>query len=504
MRRGLVEAHNRVKDFDWTPDYVRKPPRYPTRYRIPTKMADPFRHLLRDYFAMEQEKDDRQYGSLEDALARSGAPAKAEQRWMEVLKIAIPVLNFGEYAAMKCAGQLIDTIENAELRQGYMAQMLDEVRHTHQEAYLLRYFARHAIDPEGFAQGFKLRGTNILYRAGRAALENFFVGDPIEGALNLQVVAETAYTNPIFVAMTEVAAINGDQATPSVFLSIQSDEARHMANGYSTLAAVVSNPDNLGILQADFDRAFWRQHAFLDPFVATVYDYFQAKRSSSYGERWNEWVHEDWAGCYIEKLAPLGLEVPRWYAHARSRMQWIGHTAAMFAFATWPLHFWRFDPLTDADFEWFEKKYPGWYAAYGSFWLAYREMADPRNRELPISLFPEMPPLCRVCQMPCIFPRPDISTVRTRTHEGKVHALCSAACEVIFGEDPQRYLGYETFYDLFDGYDLAEYVRENGLLRADGKTLMAQPSLDDGAMWTLDDLAALRIEIRNPLRGLVS
>ena len=98
--------------------------------------------------------------------------------------------------------------------------------------------------------------------------------DPITNSLNLQVVAETAYTNPLFVAMTEVAAANGDQATPSVFLSIQSDEARHMANGYSTLAAVLSEPDNLPMLQEDFDTAFWRQHTFLDNFLGGVNDYF--------------------------------------------------------------------------------------------------------------------------------------------------------------------------------------------------------------------------------------
>jgi len=29
---------------------------------------------------------------------------------------------------------------------------------------------------------------------------------------------------------------------------------------------------------------------------------------------------------------------------------------------------------------------------------------------------------------------------------------------------------------------------------------MAQPSLDDSKMWTIDDIAALKIEIKNPLR----
>jgi hypothetical protein len=80
-------------------------------------------------------------------------------------------------------------------------------------------------------------------------------------------VGETAYTNPLFVALTEVAALNGDHATPSVFLSIQSDESRHMANGYATLAAVISEPENHAFLQADLDRVFWRNHVFLDPLL---------------------------------------------------------------------------------------------------------------------------------------------------------------------------------------------------------------------------------------------
>jgi hypothetical protein len=502
--RDLIEAHDRVKDFDWEPTYATKRERYPTKYRIPAKTKDPFRHLIRDYVSMEQEKDDRQYGSMEDVLARSGAPAKAERRWMEILKAAIPIVNFGEYAAMKSCGQLIESIDNAELRQGYMAQMLDEVRHTNQEMYLTRYFAKHSADPEGFAQAMQVKGSNMFNRAGRSALENFFVGDPIEGALNLQVVAETAYTNPIFVALTEVAALNGDQTTPSVFLSIQSDEARHMANGYSTLAAVVSNPENLQHLQADFDRAFWRQHAFLDPFLGVVYDYFQTNRSTAYIEKWNEWIADDWVGSYIAKLEPFGLKIPRWFDEAQERMKWVGHTAAMVAFSAWPLQFWRFDPLTDADIEWFEEKYPGWYDNYGFFWEGYRELIDPKEGASTLSLFEQLPPLCRVCQMPTIFPRIDISTARVRIHEGTRHAFCSDACEFIFNEDPQRYLAYKTFYELYEGYSLEEFIRENGLLRADGKTLMAQPSLDDERMWTIDDVAALNYEIKNPLNELTS
>lgn len=502
--KNLVKAHDRVKDFDWDFSYVDKPSRYPTRYSIPPKTKDPFRHLIRDYTAMEREKDDRQYGALEDALARSGSSAAASQRWTEILKVALPVLTFGEYSAMKSTGQLVDTVDNAALRQGYMAQMIDEVRHINQELYLTRYLAKHSVDPEGFTRSQPLRATNIFGRAAQSALECFFVGDPIEGALNLQVVAETAYTNSVFVAMTEVAAANGDQATPTVFLSVQSDEARHMANGYATLAAAVSNPDNLPMLQEDFDRAFWRQHAFLDPFVNTVYDYFQEERGSSYLEKWNEWIAEDWAGAYIAQLEPFGLKVPRWFEHAQRRIKWSAHTAAILAFASWPMHFWRFDPLTERDMEWFEEKYPGWYDLYGGFWDHYRRASEPGSGDIPMTHLESLPPMCRVCQMPCIFPTLNDNDCRVREHEGKLHAFCSEPCEEIFLQQPDRYLHYKTFWEMYDGLSLAEYVRMNGLLREDGRTLLAQPTLDNSRMWTIEDIEAIDYQFEDPLRKMAA
>jgi len=498
----IIETHDRVKDFDWNFSYVDQPVRYPTKYKIPKRTKDPFRHLIRDYCAMEQEKDDRQYGAMTDVMARAGLPGKTSRRWMEIMKLVLPVTGFGEYCAIKSTGQLVDTVDNAELRQGYMAQMIDEIRHTNQVAYLTRYLAKHAHDPEGFANGIALRSKSIQCRAGRAALQGFFACDPIEGSINLQAVVETAFTNPLFVAMTEVAASNGDEATPTVFLSIQSDESRHMANGYATLAAVVSEEDNLPHLQADFDRAFWRQHNFFDPLLSAVYDYWQEERSSSYLEKWAEWVDHDWAGAYIRKLEPFGLKQPRWFDEARERMYWVGHTAAMVVFAGWPLMFWRHDPLTAKDFDWFEKKYPGWYAHFGKWWEDYARMADPSSGMFPLQLMEHLPPLCRVCHMPAVFPRLDNCTMRVRLIDGKKHAFCSAACEHIFREEPQRYLGSPTLFEEFDGWDMADFVQQNGFLRADGKTLIGQPHLKEDRMWTIDDIRALKYEIKDPLHKL--
>ncbi|HEY2706186.1 MAG TPA: monooxygenase [Candidatus Dormibacteraeota bacterium] len=499
---NTVEAHQRVKDLEWSPSYTVPRDRYPTKYRIPPRTKDPFRTLIRDYCSMEQEKDDRQYGSLEDVLARTDAPQHTERRWLEILKAVLPMVNFAEYAAMKSCAQLVDTVSNQELRQGYQAQMIDEVRHTHQEMYLSRYFAKRAPDPEGFAQGQRFKGQNIFGRASRSAFETFFMGDPIEGVMNLQVVTETAYTNPLFVAMTEMAAAQGDQVTPGVFLSIQSDEARHMANGYSTLAAVISDAANHEYLQDDFDRGFWRQHNFLDTFLGAVYDYSQVQRGASYHERWREWVGEDWAGSFIAKLEPFGLRAPSDFALAEQRVPWMSHSMFMVAVGGWPLMYWRQSPLTDADMEWFEEKYPGWYDNYGWFYEGMREMQEPGSGN-PFLLFPEMPPVCRVCQLPCILPRLDINDLRIREHAGRRHAFCSAPCERFFDQEPLRYLGYRSFWEIWDGTGLDEYIVKQGMLRADGKTLIPQPHLSDDPrmMWTLDDIRALDYEIRDPLQN---
>jgi hypothetical protein len=499
---SVIETHDRVKGVDWTPSYVDRVPRYPTRYKIPKKTKDPFRTLVREYLTMEQEKDDRQYGCFEDVLARNGAPEAADPGWMEAMKLALPIVLFAEYAAGKCQNQLVDTIDNAELRQGYMAQALDEQRHQNQQLYLLRFLAKHAPDPAGFDRGMQVRGSNVFYRAGRVCFENFMVNDPIENAISLQVVGETAYTNPLFVALTEVAASNGDQATPGVFLSIQSDESRHMANGYATLAAVLAEEDNLPYVQEDLDRNWWTNHVLLDSLLGVLYDYFGAEKTrQSYASKWQEWIADDWIGNYIGRLEPFGLKMPRYFAQTAERQKWIHHTAAMVAAASWPFHYWRFPPVKESDMEWMEAQYPGWYARYGEFWKGYAQLSDPAHGMFPFMALPARPVLCQTCAMPCVFPTLDANECRLGQFEGRNYGFCSEPCERIFLSRPHRYTGYQQWDAQFDGWSLDEFILKHNLVRADGKTLIAQPHLESEKMWTIDHITALNFEIQDPLKS---
>lgn len=498
---SIVQAHDRIKDVEWTPSYVKHEPRYPTRYKMPKKTKDPFRTLVREYLTMEQEKDDRQYGGFEDVLSRTAQVPSMNPAWMEALKLALPITIYAEYGAEKCQSMLVDTVDNAELRSGYLAQAMDERRHCNQQMFLLRHMAKNAPDPAGFDRGMQVRGDNIFARAGRVCFDNFYVNDPIECALSLQVVGETAYTNPLFVALTKVAAANGDHATPGVFLSVQSDEARHMANGYATLAAVLSEPDNLEMLQVDFNRSFWRQHAFLDPLLGVLYDYFGGGvLDRSYGSLWEEWIADDWVGNYIGTLEPFGLQVPKYFGEAAERMKWLGHTAAMVAAASWPLHYWRHPTMTPKHMEWMENQYPGWYAIYGGFWESFAEMQDPSCGVIPLQAMPDRPFFCRTCALPCVFPRLDTNTVRVRNLDGRNHAFCSSPCEEIFCQQPERYEATALWDELWAGTSLEDFITSRNLLRHDGKTLLAQPNTDvDAKMWTIDDIAAVGFEIENPL-----
>ena len=503
--RDLDTAHSRIKEYAWEPDYFARRPLHATKYKIPRRTKDPFRHLMRDYIAMEEEKDNRQYGALEDVVARTRSPERAQHRWMEVLKPLLSMTTCAEYAAVKCMASLIDTVDNPELRQGYVAQMLDEMRHTNQETYLIRYLARHAPDPAGFNSALSARAVNPLIRAARGAVFDVFLNeDPLTCSVQVQVVGEAGYTNAVFVAATEIAAANNDPATPSVFLNIQSDEVRHMANGYATLGALLAEPDNLPTLQKDFDAAFWRLHVFMDSFLGVVYDYFPKVRLRSYREYWEQWIWDDWIGGYVERLAPFGLEVPRWTSRIRDDVAWGGHTCAMLAAALWPVNYWRQDIMEPDDFDYLEDKYPGWEKEYGRFWTDYREMADPANGALALGLLGEMPALCRVCHMPTSLPRPDLSDARlVRDAAGRKHALCSEPCLTLFLEAPHRYQ-CATWLELNDGHDLAEYIERVGLLRSDGKTLVGQPHLrtDEKSLWTIDDIRRLGVEIRDPLRDV--
>jgi hypothetical protein len=519
VKVAAQDVHRWLQDMGWSAPGQRS--KYPSKYRFNPGTREQFKLIVGEYCRMEEEKDDRQYGSLSDSLARLEAGRRVEPRWAETMKFVSNFLELGEYASIAGSALLYDSVTSPEQRNGYLAQVEDEVRHTNQLGYLKKYFASQYHDPAGFTEGRRHRHGNPLFMNNRQqACEAFISGDPVQVSLNLQMVAEACFTNPLVVAMTQLAAANGDEVTPTVFLSIQSDELRHMANGYQTIVSVIDDAENMQYLQADLENAFWIQHKGFTPMVGRAFEYGAVHRADPWAQTWDKWVYEDWGGIWMGRFGRFGLESPRNLADAKFEAYWGHHDAFAVMFALWPFIGCRIELPNARDQEWFEKYYPGWYNSIGKVFAEWDGLgvADPANRTLPVEWLiaqDKYITMCRVCQSPLLKftpARPGTSVtqanptgcdMRILDFGGYKHAFCSGWCERLFLTEPERYTA-QNFFEIFDGWELSEIVRATGGVRSDGKTLVAQPHLRADRLWTLEDLAACQISVRNPLTAGVS
>jgi propane monooxygenase large subunit len=497
-RRSITKTHGRIAQLGWEPEYFTPAVRYPSRYTFPKNAKDPMKQIMREYLPMELEKDERVYGG-HDAGVRADVPNKAHERWLEILKVFLQVTNYAEIGAGRCMSMLIEAVPNNELRNGYHVQFVDEIRHTGMQMSLGRWYAKHVPDPAGWNIGAQAVTRSSIGHAGINMLSHFIVGDPIQCAFTLQVVAETAFTNVVFVALPDVGSRNGDFVLPTTYHSVQSDEARHISNGYATMLTVLQDDRNVPLIERDLQQAWWINHAFLDVFGGAVMEYFSRDRSDneSFLDKWDRWVRDDWYRSYVLKLGKLGLNIsPDIFERARERIvKGLIHKNAMFAFATWPMQFWRFDTLDEQDFEWFEAHYPGWYDEYGMFWEANRELSDPAGRALMLQgLMDGAPPLCWTCTLPSVIEE----DLCHRVVGDRTRFYCSKECKWLDESNPGRYGGDRNYLDRYHGREISEVVRELGFVRSDGKTPIGQPHLKETGRWTLDDLKAIGLEIISP------
>jgi methane monooxygenase component A alpha chain/propane monooxygenase large subunit len=493
------QLHEKSKSYDWEFTVGDRRPKFETKYAVPAKGKDPFRMLVRDYLRSEAEKDERTHGFLEGAL-RMGMAEKLEPRFNECLKLTLPDLTNAEFQAVSACGGIIAAVQNQEIRQGYQAQMLDEIRHTQLEMVLRDYYVRHSPDAAGWDISQKAIQQHPGGLVSIAEFQHFNAGDPIDCVIALNVVIETAFTNILLVATPQIAAKNGDHALATTFLSIQSDEARHMANGYGTLLAVLADSNNLPHVNEALERYFWLAHKGLDALVGWQSEYGARERPWAYRDQWQEWVGQDFFGSYLDQLEDFGVEPPSRYQQALDDLSFMHHTVGLVFAAIWPLNFWRSDAMGARDAEWFERHYPGWNAAYGGLWDTYARLADPASGRLLLQELPALPPFCQVCQLPCVVPRPDQNEFRMAAVGNERYAVCGEGCEWVLTKWPKAYVGRKQFWARYHGWDLADVILDLGYVRPDGKTLIGQPLIQQERLWTIDDIRKIRYEVRDPLQ----
>ena len=427
--------------------------KYGTDYTFrKAQKKDPLKQILRSYFPMEEEKDNRVYGA-EDGAIRGNMFRQVQERWLEWQKLFLSIIPLPEISAARSMPMLFHAVPNPELHNGQAIQMIDEVRHSTIQQNLKRLYMNNYIDPAGFNNSLRNFHNDYAGTIGRQFAEGFITGDAITAAsIYLTIVAETAFTNTLFVAMPAEAAANGDYLLPTVFHSVQSDESRHISNGYATLLMALSDEGNRQLLERDLRYAWWNNHAVVDAAIGVFIEYGtkdRRKDRESYAEMWRRWIYDDYYRSYLVPLEKYGLTVPHDLVEEAWNRIWnkgYVHEVAQFFATGWLANYWRIDGMTDEDFEWFEHKYPGWYDKYGKWWENYSRLAIP-NGHKPIvgeDVDYVYPQRCWVCMVPCLI-REDICTAEV---DGVHRTYCSETC---------RWTDVEAFRPVYQGRETPEH-----------------------------------------------
>ena len=391
---------------------------------------------------------------------------------------------------------LFRTVPNPELHNGQAIQMIDEVRHSTIQQNLKRLYMNNYIDPAGFNNSLRNFQNDYCGTIGRQFAEGFITGDAITAAsIYLTIVAETAFTNTLFVAMPAEAAANGDYLLPTVFHSVQSDESRHISNGYATLLMALADESNHQLLERDLRYAWWNNHRVVDAAIGTFIEYGtkdRRKDRESYAEMWRRWIYDDYYRSYLVPLEKYGLVIPHDLIEEAWNQIWnkgYVHEVAQFFATGWLANYWRIDPMTDKDFEWFEYKYPGWYDKYGKWWENYNRLSMP-NGHNPIVAedvdYVVPAPLLDLhgarawSARTWSWPRSTGSGARTATRNAGGPTSRRSGRPTRAGQTPNmgQLIGNREWETLYHGWNWADVVSDMGYVRDDGKTMVAQPHLD--------------------------
>ena len=126
---SITEATRRIADLGWAPSYFEEVLKYPTDYKVEKAPKDPMKQVLRSYFPMQEEKDNRVYGAL-DAALRGDMFRNVQPRWIEWQKLFLAIIPFPEISAARSMAIQSQIAPGEDLRTGYTMQMIDEFRHS--------------------------------------------------------------------------------------------------------------------------------------------------------------------------------------------------------------------------------------------------------------------------------------------------------------------------------------------------------------------------------------
>ena len=155
------------------------------------------------------------------------------------------------------------------------------------------------------------------------------------------------------------------------------------------LMAMINEPDNHQLLERDLKYAFWQNHAIVDAAIGTFIEYGTTNRDKN-----KEMLCRTLASLDLSRItiAPTCCR-SRNTASKSTTMTSPRHGTVSSRRTTstrprsssrmgWSVNFWRIEAQTEKDFEWFEHKYPGWYAEFGDYWKWHAKLSVPGENNI--------------------------------------------------------------------------------------------------------------------------
>src|SRR5260370_42715750 len=82
-RTSITKSHEKIQELSWEPTFVSPVEKFATDYVFDkATKKDPLKQVLRSYFPMEEEKDNRVFGAMDGAI-RGNMFRQVQERWME-------------------------------------------------------------------------------------------------------------------------------------------------------------------------------------------------------------------------------------------------------------------------------------------------------------------------------------------------------------------------------------------------------------------------------------
>ncbi|MGQ0843795.1 MAG: hypothetical protein ACT4QF_06635 [Sporichthyaceae bacterium] len=464
-----TKTQSRAKQLYWKPSYVDLDAMYPPlasagiHFDDWDAWDDPFNISYRQYIDLQAKKE-LGFHPVRDAFERYKGDQHVPARWYDGMKLAFPFLQTAEVAAGRAHARTARYAPAPALRAAAFYQSIDEMRHFQNHIYEMRTYNQ---ADTGFDNWAVWRDNHFSMGPARYIYEDLMNSDNIfESIMALNICVEVVFTNLIFVGIPSVGALNGDTAMAQEMLTTQSDETRHMAIGQSTLRTLLRDDRNVEQLQYWLDKWFWLQHRAVAGPIGMIPDYFAKRKYIPYQQMYQRYVIDNFIAGMVDDLAEFGLKPPRFLDDAKAELPDYSHTLYRTLFQYKNVLFNKMFVPTDHDMEFFTDHYPDFEANHGQFWQEVRD-GDPKD-------LPQLPMLCQMCGLPCVFPVPERANVFCSMYEGNAFWFCSKGCQYIFDHEPHRYEHRVTMEKTLNGLDVPEIRKRMGVEANIGGLLTAE------------------------------